>query len=147
MLADLQKGEIAALTMQVQTLNERLTEASEETRAVEGRRDAAVRALSENKSELARLTTVLNERSVLANSHKAEIAALTMQVQTLDERLSQAGQEAKAVEERHDAALRASSEKESELARLTSVIEERSVLVEFAESRKRGAEDARSDAE
>jgi hypothetical protein len=129
-LADLQKGEIAALTMQVQTLNERLTEASEETRAVEGRRDAAVRALSENESELARLTTVLNERSVLANSHKAEIAALTMQVQTLDERLSQAGQEAKAVEERHDAALRASSEKESELARLTSVIEERSVLVD-----------------
>jgi chromosome segregation ATPase len=129
-LADLQKGEIAALTVQVQTLNERLTEASEETRAVEGRRDAAVRALSENESELARLTTVLNERSVLANSHKAEIAALTMQVQTLDERLSQAGQEAKAVEERHDAALRASSEKESELARLTSVIEERSVLVD-----------------
>ena len=129
-LADLQKGEIAALTMQVQTLNERLTEASEETRAVEGRRDAAVRALSENELELARLTTVLNERSVLANSHKAEIAALTMQVQTLDERLSQAGQEAKAVEERHDAALRASSEKESELARLTSVIEERSVLVD-----------------
>ena len=130
-LADLQKGEIAALTMQVQTLNERLTEASEETRAVEGRRDAAVRALSENELELARLTTVLNERSVLANSHKAEIAALTMQVQTLDERLSQAGQEAKAVEERHDAALRASSEKESELARLTSVIEERSVLVDL----------------
>ena len=75
-----------------------------------------MRVLSENESELARLTTALNERSVLANSQKAENAALTMQVQTLDERLSQAGQEAKAVEERRDAALRASSEKESELA-------------------------------
>ena len=88
------------------------------------------RALSENESELARLTTALNERSVLANSHKAESAALTMQVQTLNERLIQAGQEAKAVEERRDAAVRALSEKESELARLTSVLEERSVLVD-----------------
>jgi chromosome segregation ATPase len=129
-LADSQKGEIAALTTQVQTLNERLTQAVGETRAVEGRRDAAVRALSENESELARLTTVLNERSVLANSHKAEIAALTMQVQTLDERLTQGGEETKAVEERRDAALRALSEKESELAILTSVLEERSVLVD-----------------
>jgi chromosome segregation ATPase len=129
-LADSQKGEIAALTMQVRTLNERLTQAVGETRAVEDRRDAAVRALSENDSELARLTTALNERSVLANSHKAESAALTMQVQTLNERLIQAGQEAKAVEERRDAAVRALSEKESELARLTSVLEERSVLVD-----------------
>ena len=129
-LANSHKAEIAALTMQVQTLNERLTQAGEETRAAEDHRDAALRALSEKELELARLMTALNERSVLANSHKAEIAALTMQVQTLDERLSQAGEEAKAVEERHDAALRASSEKESELARLTSVIEERSVLVD-----------------
>ena len=89
------------------------------------------RALSENESELARLTTALNERSVLANSHKAESAALTMQVQTLNERLIQAGQEAKAVEERRDAAVRALSEKELELARLTSVLEERSVLVDL----------------
>jgi hypothetical protein len=73
---------------------------------VEDRRDAAVRALSENESELARVTTALNQRSVLANSHKAESAALTMQVQTLNERLIQAGQEAKAVEERRDAAVR-----------------------------------------
>jgi chromosome segregation ATPase len=127
-LADLQKGEIAALTMQVQTLNERLTEAGEETRAVEERRDAAVRALSEKESELARLTTALNERSVLANSHKAEIVALTMQVQTLNERLTQAGEETRAAEDHRDAALRALSEKESELARLTTALNERSVL-------------------
>jgi chromosome segregation ATPase len=129
-LADSHKGEITVLTMQVQTLNERLTQAGEETRAAEDHRDAALRALSEKESELARLMTALNERSVLANSHKAEIAALTMQVQTLDERLTQGGEETKAVEERRDAALRALSEKESELARLTSVLEERSVLVD-----------------
>jgi predicted RNase H-like nuclease (RuvC/YqgF family) len=129
-LVDSHKGEITVLTMQVQTLNERLTQAGEETRAAEDHRDAALRALSEKESELARLMTALNERSVLANSHKAEIAALTMQVQTLDERLTQGGEETKAVEERRDAALRALSENESVLARLTSVLEERSVLVD-----------------
>jgi chromosome segregation ATPase len=124
-LADSQKGEIAALTTQVQTLNERLTQAVGETRAVEGRRDAAVRALSENESELARLTTVLNERSVLANSHKAEIAALTMQVQTLDERLTQGGEETKAVEERRDV-------ERSELKAATqNLMEERSKFENF----------------
>ena len=46
-LADWQKAEIAALTMQVQALNGLLTEAGEETEAVEGRRDAALQALSE----------------------------------------------------------------------------------------------------
>ena len=44
------------------------------------------------------MTTALNERSVLADLQKGEIAALTMQVQTLNERLTQAGEETRAVE-------------------------------------------------
>ena len=80
-LADWQKTEIAALTMQVQALNGLLTQAGEETKAVEGRRDAAVHALSEKESELARLATALNERSVLADSQEGQIAALTTQIQ------------------------------------------------------------------
>ena len=41
---------------------------------MEGRRDAAVHALSEKESELARLATALNERPVLADSQEGQIA-------------------------------------------------------------------------
>lgn len=129
-LADWQKAEIAALTMQVQALNGLLTEAGEETEAVEGRRDAAVHALSEKESELARLATALNERSVLADSQEGQIAALTTQIQALNDLLTQAGEETRAVEERHDAVVRALSEKESELARVTNALDEGSALAD-----------------
>jgi chromosome segregation ATPase len=129
-LADWQKTEIAALTMQVQALNGLLTQAGEETKAVEGRRDAAVHALSEKESELARLATALNERSVLADSQEGQIAALTTQIQALNGLLIQAGEETRAVEERHNAAVRALSEKESELARVTNALDEGSALAD-----------------
>jgi chromosome segregation ATPase len=124
-LEDVHKTEIVALRMQVETLHGRLAQTGA---AVEERRDAAVRALSEKESELARLTTALNERSVLADSQKGEITVLTMQVQTLNERLTQAVGETRAVEGRRDAAVRALSENELELARLTTALNERSVL-------------------
>jgi chromosome segregation ATPase len=130
LLADWQKAEIAALTMQVQALNDLLTQAGEETEAVEGRCDAAVHALSEKESELARLAIALNERSELADSGESQIAALTAQIQALNERLTQAGEETRAVEERHNAAVRALSEKESELARVTNALDERSALAD-----------------
>ena len=127
-LADWQKAEIAALTMQVQALNGSLIQAGEETKAVESRRDAAVHALSGKESELARLATALNERPVLADSRKG--AGLTTQIQALNERLTQAGEETRAVEERHNAAVRALSEKESELARVTNALDEGSALAD-----------------
>ena len=68
-------------------------------------------ACRKKNSELARLTTALNEGSVLENSQKAEIAALAMQVQTLSEQLVRAGEETNAVEAHRDGALRALSEK------------------------------------
>jgi predicted nucleic acid-binding Zn-ribbon protein len=83
----------------------------------------AERVLSDKQSELARLTSALDERSTLEDVHKTEIVALRMQVETLHGRLAQAGA---AVEER--AAVRALSENESELARLTTALNERSVL-------------------
>ena len=129
-LADWQKAEIAALTMQVQALNGLLAEAGEETKALEGRRDAAFQALSEKESELARLATALDERSVLTDLQDGQIAALTTQIQALNERLTQAGEETRAVEERHNAAVRALSEKESELARVTNALDEGSALAD-----------------
>ncbi len=52
---------------------------------------------------------------------------LKVQVQTLQAQLSQAGEEAKALQDRHDAAERALSEKEAELDKLRSTHDEGSV--------------------
>ena len=129
-LADSQEAEIAALTMKVQALNEQLMQAGEEARVSDEQCKTALRVLSEKEAELARLTNALDERSVLAESQKAENTALTIQVQTLNERVTEAGQEVRALEEHRNAALRILSEKELELAMLTSALEQRSALVD-----------------
>jgi chromosome segregation ATPase len=129
-VADSKKAEIEVLTVQVQKLNDRLIQALDETKAVQDCCDAAVRALSEKKSEVTRLTTVLDESSMLDDSQIAEIAALTRQIQTLNEQLTRSGEEAKALEERRDTALPVLSDKESELARMKTALDECSVLAE-----------------
>ena len=98
-LADSRKAE-------VQKLNELLAQASEEVRTVGDQLDAAVRALSEKESEVARQATALNESSALVDSQKVENAALRMHARALNERLIQAGKEAKAVEEYREAECR-----------------------------------------
>jgi hypothetical protein len=130
-LADSQKGEIAALTMQIETRQGRVTQAEEEVNAVESRRVAALRSLSEKEAELARLTISLNEGSALVESQKTEIVALMMQVQRLNEQLVQASAETRAVEAQRDGAMRALSEKESVLAEPTTTLAERPALVEL----------------
>jgi predicted RNase H-like nuclease (RuvC/YqgF family) len=92
----------------------------------------AERALVENESELATLTSTLDERALLVDAQNAEIAALTRQVQTLHEQLAQAGEAVRAAEDRAAAAPdveRALAEKQSELAALIS-IDQRAMLVE-----------------
>ena len=73
------------------------------------------------------LTNVLEEHSVLIDSQKVENAALRMQGRMLNERLLQAGKEARALEERCDVELaeqsRLLNESESELAHLRGEIE------------------------
>jgi chromosome segregation ATPase len=137
-LADSQNAEIVALTRQVETLNELLGHAAAEARAAEDRRAAAMRdaeralsekeselaklmstaerALAKKESELANLTSTLDERAVLVDSQNAEIAALTRQIQTLKDQLTQATDKA--------------STKESELAKLTHTLDERAALVD-----------------
>jgi chromosome segregation ATPase len=130
MQENVQRTEIVALRVQVETLQGQLLQAGEAAKAAEERCDVAVGALSEKESDLARLTTALDERSVLVDSQKAEIVALTTQIQTLKERLAQVGEEARAMEERGNAAECALSERELELANLTCALNERSVLVD-----------------
>jgi chromosome segregation ATPase len=126
-LADAQKDEIALHTIQVQMLQEELNLAREGTTAAEERRDAALRALSSKESELATLTNVFEERSALVDSQKLENAALRMQVRALNERLIQAGKDARALEEFRDVARaeqsRLLNESEAELAHLRHEIE------------------------
>jgi chromosome segregation ATPase len=106
-LADSQSAGIAAMTMQVQTLKDQLAQASDEANAADDRCRAAKRdaehALSAKESDLARLTETLAERLALADSQSAEIAALTMQVRKLNDRLGQAGEEVREAENRCNA--------------------------------------------
>jgi len=129
-LANSQRDEIAALTMHSQRLQGRVSQSDEAFCAADSHRVAAIGSLSEKESELARVTNALNEGSVLLDSQKAEIAALVTQVQTLNEQLVQASEEAAAVEAHRAGALRALSEKESKLAELTTTLSARSALVE-----------------
>jgi chromosome segregation ATPase len=63
----------------------------------------AQRALSEKESELARMMSELDERSSLADSQKIDIIALKTQVEALKDRLTDANNELKTVEDRRDA--------------------------------------------
>jgi hypothetical protein len=106
-LVEAQKGEIAALTLQVHKLKEQLAQAAEDARAEQNRRAAAAhdaeRALSAKVSELAELTSTLDKRAALVESQHAEIAALTLQVQKLKEQIAQADAETRAAELRRAA--------------------------------------------
>lgn len=125
MQGDVERAEIAALRMQVETLQAQLAQASQEAKAAEERHDVAIRTLSEKESELARLATALDERSVQDESQKVENAALRTQVQTLNERLIQASKETRAVEESRDV-------ERSELKAVTqNLTEERSKFENF----------------
>jgi uncharacterized coiled-coil DUF342 family protein len=102
---------------------------------VESGRDATKRALSDKESELIQLTSALDERSALADSQKAEILALRMRAQTLQEQLTQADEQVRGLEDHRDAVVSEAQlalwDKESELVRLTSAVDERSALADL----------------
>jgi chromosome segregation ATPase len=63
----------------------------------------AQRALSAKEAELKKMFGELDERTALADSQKVELIALKTQVEALKDRLTEAGNELKAVEDRRDA--------------------------------------------
>ena len=130
-LVDLQKTELVAAGMQVEALKGRLAQMGEEVKAAEERRHGVERALSDKELEMARLTRAFAERSSLADLQKLEIMVLGTQVRALQERLTQAGEEAKALESLREGAERALSEKELKLATTMSVLDERSALADL----------------
>ncbi len=138
-LTDAQKAEIVALTAQIKTLKDRLAHGGNRASVVvEKHADASVRdanhALREKEAELVKIRRALDECSATALLQKTEIIVLKVQVQTLQERLSRAGDDASALEHRHNAvareAERAVSEKQAELLKLRSTLDERAVAAD-----------------
>jgi chromosome segregation ATPase len=133
-LADAPKAEILAQTTPIEALKERPVENGDDAVVGEDHRGATVGdaecALSEKEAELAKLRSALDERTVATDLQKTEIVVLEVQIQTLQARLSQAGEEAKALQHRHESAERALSEKEEELVKLRSTRDEGSMLAE-----------------
>jgi chromosome segregation ATPase len=91
---------ILALEARDKTLRDQLRTGEEEFAARTTAVQNAERALADKQSELARMMSELDERSVLADSQKIEIVALRTQLDSLKERLSDAENEVKAAEER-----------------------------------------------
>jgi chromosome segregation ATPase len=129
-LADAQKIEIIALKTQVEVLKVKLDVASRELKAGEERRPHLERVLSEKELQVAKLMDELNERTTLADAKKIEINILKADIETLKERLGEASDELKAAQERRADLERALSEKESQLAKLTNELNERSRLAD-----------------
>ena len=94
---------IFALEARDKALRDQLRATEEEVAVKTAAMHDAERALSDKEAELAKLIGELDERSTLADAQKIEIVALKTQVEALKERLTDAGNEVKAVEDRRDA--------------------------------------------
>jgi chromosome segregation ATPase len=93
---------IFALEARDKALRDQLRATEDEIAAKTGIMHDAERTLSDKEAELAKLIGALDERSMLADSQKAELDTLKTQVETLKERLAGASNELKAVEGRRD---------------------------------------------
>jgi chromosome segregation ATPase len=94
---------IFALEARDKALRDQLRATEEEIATKTSVMHVAERTLSDKQAELAKLVGALDERSTLADSQKIEIVALKTQVGALKERLTDAGNELKTVEDRRDA--------------------------------------------
>jgi chromosome segregation ATPase len=94
---------IFALEARDKALRDQLRATEEEVATKTTIMHDAERMLSDKEADLAKLVDELDERSTLAEAQKIEIVALKTQVEALKERLTNAGNELKAVEDRRDA--------------------------------------------
>ncbi len=94
---------IFALEARDKALRDQLRATEDEVAAKTSIMHDAERTLSDKEAELAKLIGALDERSSLADSQKVEIVSLRTQVGALKERLTDAGNELKTVEDRRDA--------------------------------------------
>jgi chromosome segregation ATPase len=108
---------IFALEARDKALRDQLRATEEEFAVKTSAMLEAQRDLSAKEAELAKMIDELDERSGVAEAQKVEIVALKTQVEALKDRLTEAGNELKAVEDRRDAErveLRAATQELSE---------------------------------
>jgi chromosome segregation ATPase len=94
---------IFALEARDKVLRDQLRATEEEFAVKTNTMHDAQRAVADKEAELAKLMSELDKRSTLAESQKIEIIALKTQIDSLKERLTEAAEEVKAVEDRRDA--------------------------------------------
>jgi len=94
---------IFSLEARDKALRDQLRATEEEVAVKTASMHDAERALSDKQSELAKMMGELDERSNFAAAQKVEIVALKAQIEALKERLTDASNEVKAVEDRREA--------------------------------------------
>ena len=94
---------IFALEARDKALRDQLRATEEEVAVKTAAMHDAERTLSDKQAELAKMIDELDERSSFADAQKVEIVALKAQIEALKERLTAAGNEVKAVEDRREA--------------------------------------------
>ena len=94
---------IFALEARDKALRDQLRATEEEIAVKTQAMHDAERTLSDKEAELAKMVGELDEQSTFADAQKVEIVALKTQIEALKERLTEAGNEVKAVEDRREA--------------------------------------------
>jgi chromosome segregation ATPase len=94
---------IFALEARDKALRDQLRATEEEFSVKSGNMLDAQRSLEAKEAELVKMIGELDERSSEAEAHKIDIVALKTQVEALKDRLTEAGNELKIVEDRRDA--------------------------------------------
>ncbi|MGA7974367.1 MAG: hypothetical protein WCA36_16330 [Pseudolabrys sp.] len=94
---------IFALEARDKSLRDQLRATEEEVSVKTQTMHDAERTLSDKEAELAKMENELDDRSTFADAQKVEITALKAQIEALKDRLSEAGREVKAVEDRREA--------------------------------------------
>jgi chromosome segregation ATPase len=94
---------IFALEARDKALRDRLRATEDELAGKTTTMSDAHRTISQTEAELVRVSDELDEQSRIAQAQKVDIIALSSQVETLRKRLTDAGEELKAVKERRDA--------------------------------------------
>ncbi len=93
---------IFALESRDKALRDQLRSTEDEFAVKTSAMHDAERALSDKEADLAKLMGTLDERSSVADAQKVDIVALKTQVDALKDRLTDAGNELKTVEDRRD---------------------------------------------
>ncbi len=94
---------IFALEARDKALRDQLRATEEEVAVKAAAMHDAARTLADKQAELAKLTNELDERSTFADAQKVEITSLKAQIEALKDRLTAAGNDLKAVEDRREA--------------------------------------------